>query len=122
MAPSELVDPAEVVRSYDDDSWAEDAPTRGVEAVVESGHVLAFPRLAFALGDEERRFLDGKWADPTAKNVSVRWPTGELRGALGSADELQALRAMIVRFADRSEALALRLFPHYRGHLRRGNT
>jgi hypothetical protein len=29
---------------------------------------------------------------------------------------------MIVRFAEQSEALALRLFPHYRGHLRRGNT
>jgi hypothetical protein len=27
-----------------------------------------------------------------------------------------------VRFAEHSEALALRLFPHYRGHLRRGNT
>ena len=25
-------------------------------------------------------------------------------------------------FAEQSEALALRLFPHYRGHLRRGNT
>jgi len=122
MATSELVDPGDVVRTYDDDSWADDAPTRGVETVVESGHVLAFPRLAFALADDERRFLDPKWADPKAKNVSVRWPSGELRGALGSADELRALRAMIVRFAEQSEALALRLFPHYRGHLRRGNT
>jgi hypothetical protein len=122
MAPGGLVDPVEVVRGYDDDTWADDAPTRGVEAVVESGHVLAFPRLAFALDDGERRFLDPRWADPRAKNVSVRWPAGELRGAIGSADDLQALRAMIVRFAEQSEALALRLFPHYRGHLRRGNT
>jgi hypothetical protein len=29
---------------------------------------------------------------------------------------------MVVRYADQSEAFALRLFPHYRGHLRRGNT
>jgi hypothetical protein len=122
MTASELVDPADVVRAYDDDSWADDAPTRGVEAVVESGHVLAFPRLAFALGDDEMRFLDPRWADPKAKNVSVRWPAGELRGAVGSAEDLHALHAMIVRFATHSEALALRLFPHYRGHLRRGNT
>jgi hypothetical protein len=27
-----------------------------------------------------------------------------------------------VRYAEQSEAFALRLFPHYRGHLRRGNT
>ena len=32
------------------------------------------------------------------------------------------LRALVVRFAEQSEALALRLFPHYRGRLRRGNT
>ena len=112
----------DVLRRYDDDSWGDDAPTRGVEAVVESGAVLAFPRLAFALDASERRFLDPRWADVKAKNVSVRWPSGELRGAVGAAEDLQALRAMIVRFAERSEALALRLFPHYRGHLRRGNT
>jgi hypothetical protein len=122
MATNDLADPADVVRSYDDDRWSADAPTRDVETVVESGHVLAFPRLAFALGDEERRFLDPRWADPKAKNVSLRWPAGELRGAVGAADDLEALRAMIVRFAEQSEALALRLFPHYRGHLRRGNT
>jgi hypothetical protein len=29
---------------------------------------------------------------------------------------------MIVRYAEQSEAFALRLFPHYRGHLKRGNT
>ena len=118
-APS---DPADVVRTYDDATWADDGPTRDVETVVESGRVLAFPRLAFALADDERRFLDPRWADPKAKNVSVRWPSGELRGAAGDAVDLTALRAMVVRFAEQSEALALRLFPHYRGHLGRGNT
>ncbi|MDQ6640223.1 MAG: Kdo hydroxylase family protein [Pseudomonadota bacterium] len=114
--------PVDIVRSYDDRSWGDDGPTRAVEDVVEAGKVLAFPRLAFALAGSERRFLDPRWADAEAKNVSVRWPSGELRGAVGAADDLQALRALIVRFADQSEALALRLFPHYRGHLRRGNT
>ncbi len=109
------------VREYDDTSW-HDGPTRGVEDVVESGAVLAFPRLAFALDDAEKRFLDPRWADPEAKNVSVRWPSGELRGAVGAAMDLQQLRALIVRFAERSEAFALHLFPHYRGQLRRGNT
>src|SRR6185312_5281523 len=121
MAATELK-PADVVRTFADASWADDGPTQGVEAVVESGHVLAFPHLAFALSDSERRFLDPRWADPKAKNVSVRWPAGELRGATGEVGDLSALRAMVVRFAEQSEALALRLFPHYRGHLRRGNT
>ena len=112
----------DVVREYDDRSWADDGPTRGVEDVVESGHVLAFPHLAFALADGEERFLDPRWADGKAKNVSVRWPSGELRGAVGGAEDLRALRALIVRYAEQSEAFALRLFPHYRGQLRRGNT
>jgi hypothetical protein len=111
-----------VVREYPDATWADDGPTRGVEGVVESGHVLAFPHLAFALEPKELRFLDPRWTDGKAKNVSLRWPAGELRGAAGAATDLAALRRMIVRYAEQSEAFALRLFPHYRGELRRGNT
>ena len=111
-----------VVREYPDGAWDENGSTRGVEAVVESGHVLAFPHLPFALAESERRFLDPRWADAKAKNVSVRWPAGELRGAVGAPVDLDALKRMIVRYAEQSEAFALRLFPHYRGTLRRGNT
>jgi hypothetical protein len=110
------------VREYPDERWDEGGPTRGVEDVVESGHVLSFPRLPFVLEEGERRFLDPRWADPKAKNVSVRWPSGELRGAVGAAEDLAALRGMVVRYAEQSEAFALRLFPHYRGKLRRGNS
>jgi len=88
--------------------------------------VLSFARLPFVLDESERRFLDPRWADGKAKNISVRWgpehPGGELRGALGDAADLVALKAMIVRYAEQSEAFALRLFPHYRTHLKRGNT
>ncbi len=114
------------VREYPDTSWGADGPTRSVEARLECGDVLCFPRLAFALDDAERRFLDPCWADGKAKNISLRWPSGrerpEMRGAVGSDPDLASLQSMISRYADRSEALALRLFPHYRGRLRRGNT
>ena len=110
------------VLEFPDATWADDGPTRGVEAVVEGGAVLSFPQLPFRLGDQERRFLDPRWADGKAKNISVRWPAGEMRGAVGEAADLAALKAMIVRYAGQSEAFALRLFPHYRGHLNRGNT
>ncbi len=111
-----------VVREYPDDSWGADGSTRGVEDAVESGLVLSFPHLPFVLEDAERQFLDPRWADPKAKNVSLRWPAGELRGAVGAPADLAALRRMVVRYAEQSEAFALRLFPHYRGKLRRGNT
>jgi hypothetical protein len=109
------------IHEYADTRWA-DGPTGGVEAVLEDGAVLAFPQLPFVLSAGERRFLDPRWADGKAKNISLRWPSGEMRGAAGDAAELIALRAMILRYTECSEALALRLFPHYRGHLRRGNT
>jgi len=111
-----------IVREYPDTTWSDDGPTRGVEAAVEAGEVLRFPYLPFALHESELRLRDPRWADGKAKNISVRWPDGELRGAAGTPAELAALRAMIVRYAEQSEALALRLFPHYRGHLLRGNT
>ena len=84
--------------------------------------MLAFPHLAFGFEENEKRFLDPRWADDKAKNVSLRWPAGELRGAVGSAADLAALQRLITRYAEQSEAFALRLFPHYRGKLRRGNS
>ncbi len=117
-----MSDVADIVREYPDATWGDDGPTRAVEAVVEGGHVLSFPNLAFRLGTAEQRFLDPRWADAGAKNISVRWPSGALRGAVGDSADLTALRALVVRYAEASEAFALRLFPHYRGHLRRANT
>ena len=110
------------VREFPDRTWADDGPTRGVEAAVEAGEVLRFPYLPFARLESELKVRDPRWADGKAKNISVRWPGGQMRGAVGTATEIASLRAMIVRYADQSEAFALRLFPHYRGHLVRGNT
>jgi hypothetical protein len=111
-----------IVRDFPDAAWADDGPTRGVESFVEAGSVLRFAQLAFVLHESERRFLDPRWADGRAKNISLRWPAGDMRGAAGATADLAALQAMIARYAAQSEALALRLFPHYRGHLRRGNS
>ena len=114
--------PVTPVQEFSDSSWAGDGPTHDVEATVESGAVLSFPQLPFVLTAAERPFLDPRFADGKAKNISLRWPSGEMRGAAGNGAELAALRAMIVRYTECSEAFALRLFPHYRGRLRRGNT
>ena len=112
----------DIVREFPDTTWSSDGPTRGVEAIVEDGKVLSFPHLPFVLAEAERRFLDERWADGRAKNISVRWPSGELRGAAAASADLDALRALIVRYAAQAEALVLRLFPHYQGHLTRGNS
>jgi 3-deoxy-D-manno-oct-2-ulosonic acid (Kdo) hydroxylase len=124
--PAPATSPVDILRTYPDASWADGGPTRGVESVIESGQVLSFPHLAFGLSAAEQKFLDPRWADGRAKNISLRWGAdatdSEMRGAAGDAAHLADLKAMIVRYADQSEALALRLFPHYRGAFRRGNT
>ena len=112
----------DIVREFPDTTWSSDGPTRGVEAIVEDGKVLSFPHLPFVLTEAERQYLDPQWADGRAKNISVRWPSGELRGAAAASADLDALRALIVRYAEQAEALVLRLFPHYEGHLTRGNS
>ncbi len=124
--PESAASSVDIVLTFPDASWADDGPTRGVEALIESGQVLSFPQLAFVLSAAEQKFLDPRWADGRAKNISLRWSAdatdSTMRGATGGAADLADLKAMIVRYADQSEALALRLFPHYRGALRRGNT
>jgi hypothetical protein len=114
----------DIVHVYPDTAWAaaeQGAPTHDVEAVLEAGGVLMFPYLPFVLSDAERPFLDPRFADGKAKNISVRAGSGELRGAVGTADQKAALQAMVQRFQQQAEALVDRLFPHYRGQLTRGN-
>lgn len=116
----------DIVRTFPDTEFRAAGPTSGVEPLVEDGLVLTFPNMPFAMSDTEQRFLDPRWADGKAKNISVRWGAnftqGELRGATGDDSSLAELRAMVVRFADDAQALVYRLFPHYVGHLIRGNT
>lgn len=117
------------VHEFPDTHWAEDAPTRGVESLLENGGVLSFPALPFVLSGAEQAFLDPRMSDGKAKNIALRWAAAEagkahseLRGAAGTTAELLALHALLDRYAELSEAFALRLFPGYRGGLRRGGT
>ncbi|MED5621197.1 Kdo hydroxylase family protein [Ideonella sp. BN130291] len=115
----------DVLRQHGDTAWAAGQPgalTGAVEAELEQGHVLVFPQLVFGLTADEQRFLDPAWADGKAKNITLRAGTGELRGAAGARQDVQALQAMIERFRDQANALVDRLFPHYRGFLRPGHT
>jgi hypothetical protein len=82
-------------------------------AAVESGRVLWFPHLAFALEAGEHRFLSADWSDRRAKNISLDSRTGILAGALGSTADITLLKRMIQRFAHCACGLIGRLFPAY---------
>ncbi|WP_374589068.1 Kdo hydroxylase family protein [Ideonella dechloratans] len=115
----------DILQTHDDSDWQHGQPgarTHAVESALETGHVLVFPELRFVLSETERRFLDTRYADPATKNISLRGAQALMRGAVGTAEDLVELRAMLIRFRDQATALAQRLFPHYTGKLQVANT
>jgi 3-deoxy-D-manno-octulosonic acid hydroxylase-like protein len=88
--------------------------------VIEAGGVLALPRLAFALGADERRFLDPRWSDGRAKNINL--DRGEIHGSSADGADRAALRGMVARFAADASALIAALFPRYAPHLKTART
>jgi hypothetical protein len=112
----------DVLHTMDSERWDgpfADAP-RAI-AALESGKVLYFPRLAFALRDDERPLLSPQMSDGRAKNISLS-PAGRLKHAASSPAEFALLHAMMRRFAGDAERLIVGLFPNYRAKLERART
>ena len=104
-------------------SWrprVEPADTERLARELEAGAVLVLPRLAFALAADETRFLDVRWSDGKAKNISLDGTA--IKGATGDATDLDALSRMIGRFAADATALVGALFPRYAQYLTRART
>src|SRR5450755_557128 len=87
---------------------------------LEHGGVLVLPHVDFALQEGERRFLSPRWSDPRVKNIS--FDGARLKGARGTADEREALAAMIARFAASASGLVSVLFPRYAQYVRQART
>ena len=84
---------------------------------LESGKALCFPHLDFALRPDEHRFLDPRWSDQRAKNISYDAARNSLKGAFGNAADLGDLKRMIGRFQAQAVGLINALFPAYRSAL-----
>ncbi len=98
------------------DTWAPPVrPDGGAELAreIEAGRVLYLPHLAFALRDDERRFLDPRWSSGRRKNIALASDAASLNGAAGSPQDLDELRALVARFRAQALALIARLFPKY---------
>ncbi|GAC1634017.1 MAG: Kdo hydroxylase family protein [Nevskia sp.] len=92
--------------------------SRALAAELEAGKLLLFPHLDFALDADEARFLDPRWSDGRAKNISYDPAHGTLKGASGNRADLDALQAMIARYHAQAMALIHALLPAYREALR----
>ena len=92
---------------------------RAVKAL-ESGAVLCFPLLPFALHGDETQFLDASLSDGKAKNISLDPATGKLQATTATGEKAQRLGAMIERFGADARSLVEGLLP-YR-HIERART
>jgi hypothetical protein len=97
-----------------------DAETNRYARELESGGVLVLPHLGFALTGDERKFLDVRWSDGKAKNISLEGDA--IKGAQGTADEIAAIGSMVARFATQASTLVAALFPRYAPYLKRART
>jgi hypothetical protein len=119
MTAAQRIHPAAI------DAWASAPDAERSEALceaLESGSVLLFPRLPFAVLPGEARFLSDAFATEDRKNVNLRAGSPEVRGARGSPGEMEALGAMIARYATAARQLVDAILPRYRAHLRTGST
>jgi len=81
-------------------------------ASLESGAVLFFPHLAFALSDAEKLFLDAGVSDGRSKNISLDHTTGKMQSSSLTGEKAQALAAMIERFGSQAAILVRELLPY----------
>src|SRR5262245_25675504 len=81
-------------------------------AAAETGLILFFPDLAFALSDSERELLAPGLLAQGVRNISLD-VQGRLKGAAGDTARQQAVAALIGRFASQALSLVRTLFPAY---------
>ncbi|MDE2149592.1 MAG: Kdo hydroxylase family protein [Gammaproteobacteria bacterium] len=94
----------------------------GLKAHLESGEVLWAEQLGFTLAPEEWRFIDPRWADGRAKNISYDTGRGQIKGAIGNRADLDALRTLMHRFHRQATGLIEKLLPGYAPQLRGART
>lgn len=88
-------------------------------AALESGNVLFFPQLAFAITPAESRFLTPDIVG-NSKNVSYNFVTGKIGHCACPEGDKPAIAAMMRRFCGQAKALMESLLPAYKASLAMG--
>ncbi|MGS0742057.1 Kdo hydroxylase family protein [Glaciimonas sp. GG7] len=81
-------------------------------SALEAGKLLYFPQLTFQLTQDERRFLTPAVRAPKSRNISLN-AEGQLKGAIGDAEDQAAMAAMVGRFRTQAQQLIAALLPAY---------
>jgi hypothetical protein len=110
-----------VVETLVIDNWAgpfdADLRSQAIDAL-ETGKVLFFPGLSFALNESERRTLDAAaLGGGEAKNISYDPANGACKGATFDPGVSEPLAAVMNRYGEQATSLLLALAPGYEAGL-----
>ena len=89
-----------------------------LRVALETGKVLFFPNLCFAIEGGETALLDPALADPKRKNISLDPHGGALHGVAADPVTQSAVRALVARYQTQARMLVDHLVPEYRDALR----
>jgi len=89
---------------------------------LESGKVVLFPNMPFAIADDENFILSSKTLDTKSKNVSFNMLNQQLKGTNYEFAQRAKLSAFMQRFALSAQTLIENLLPQYTAHLQIGRT
>jgi hypothetical protein len=112
------------VTTLGDATWTHgtsDERSAGLAASLESGDVLFFPALAFAVHASERRLISQAMAT-TAKNISFDPRSGRVGGFARDGSDATALRDLIARFSRLAATFVGEVLPAYRDQIEIGRT
>lgn len=94
----------------------QDPSSQSVLSALEQGKLLFLPQLKFALTADELTLLDPAVVDPKRKNISLQPLSGKINGVADPAKEA-AVKALIERFYQSTQALISGLLPYYKHSL-----
>ena len=101
--------------------WSGEPPRAGLAATLESGDVLFFPNLAFAV-DRAGRPLFSLPIVTTAKNISFDPRSGRVGGIARAGLQATALRDLVSRFSRVAATFVGEVLPDYRDRIEIGRT
>jgi len=108
---------ASSIITIESSNWVIDEPRPEWIQALESGKVLYFSNLEFAVSDEEKSLFTPEVQNPKARNISVG-ADNVLKGAQGNEHSLKLLRELILRYRNSANNLINSLAPKYSPYLK----
>ena len=98
-------------------SWSLKKPKPRWAIDIEEGKVLYLESLQFKISKNEKKLFSHNILEPNTRNISLN-ADGSIKGAVGTEEDVKALKALILRFRNQATTLIFTAFPEYKPYLK----